>query len=488
MNKDVIGNHVMDSLLEYDVTIGIEVHVQLTTKSKVFCSCPNHVGEQPNSLVCPVCMGHPGTLPALNEEVVNNAIALGCALGCTINQKTSFARKHYFYPDLPKGYQITQAEDPICTGGGVMITHQDGSTKIINLIRIHMEEDAGKNTHAGNESFIDLNRAGTPLLEIVSAPDISSAFEARAYLKALRATVMYLGICSGNMEDGAFRADTNISLKPRLATILGTRCELKNINSFKFIGDAIEYEIKRQQEILKTGNKVIQQTLLWDTKEHKTYPMRSKGEAADYRYMPEPDLPYFIIDTAHIKNIKDRLPELPDAIMKRLQQQDGLTFDDAEILVNNQDLLQYYQEVKKLTASTSVITWVLRDLMSMLYERKFSVAQSPITPERLAELIDLVDRRIITMRSASQVFKEMIDSQDRALQLVEKHGLQQVADHDALEKIVQEIIANNPKQVQQYCAGQEKLYGFFVGQVMAVTKGTADPKIINELLGKALKS
>ncbi len=473
----------------WEVTIGIEVHVQLLTKSKIFCTCSNGVAEQPNSNICQICTGNPGVLPMLNREVVNFGIMAGLATNCTINKLNRFARKHYFYPDLPKNYQTTQSDLPICIDGYIPIKLEDGSTKKIRLTRIHMEEDAGKNIHAAhsNESFVDLNRTGTPLLEIVTEPDINSAYEAREYLKTLRRIVMYLGACSGNMEEGAFRADTNISVRKKGAAKLGTKCELKNINSFKFISDAIEYEIERQITTLERGERVVQETRLWDTKEHKTVPMRSKEEAADYRYFPDPDLSDLIIDDNWLTEIKKNLPELPHQKFARLLAQ-GLTEYETEILLDNQDLADYFETAsQKVSNKKLLINWILRDVMGYLKEHKVNLADFLLTPEKLAELINLLDKNTINARAAQEVFAEVAKTGKNPAAIVKERGLEQIENIAELEAIIKEIVAANPEQVAQYKVGAVKLFGFFVGQAMAKTKGKGNPQVIQELLKKYLQ-
>lgn len=473
---------------DYEVVIGIEVHVQLMTKSKIFCSCVNGPAQAPNINICQICSGQPGVLPVLNKQVADYAIMAALATHSKINTVNQFARKHYFYPDLPKGFQITQSEIPYCVDGYVMINAEDGSPKKIRLIRIHMEEDAGKSIHSGvtDESFVDLNRAGTPLLEIVTEPDISSAYEARAYLKTLRAIVMYLNICSGNMEEGAFRADTNISVRKKGATKLGTRCELKNINSFKFISDAIEYEIERQIVLLESGEKVLQQTRLWDTKEKKTTAMRSKEEAADYRYFLEPDLPPLCMDDAWIARIKKDLPELPEQKFQRLLAQ-GLTPYEAEILVSDIELAHYYESAYSFTKSPQLINWILRDLISYINEAKTTPAQCKITPKKLADLIELIENGTINNRGAQEVFEAMTQTGAEPATIVAEKGLKQIGSSDELELLIKEIVEKNPQQVADYKTGTKpKLWGFFIGQAMAKTQGRANPQILNDLLKKYL--
>ncbi len=473
---------------DYRVDIGIEVHVQLNTKSKIFCSCSNAQTEMQNSHICPICCGYPGVLPVLSKEVVTSAIKAALATNSTITPVSTFARKHYFYPDLPKNYQITQDKEPFCTDGHVMISMPDGSQKKINLIRIHIEEDAGKNLHCSGagESFVDYNRAGTPLLEIVSHPDIESAEEAKEYLKTLRAIVQYLGITTGNMEEGSFRADTNISVRKKNDIHLGTRCELKNINSFKFIGDAIEYEIERQIELLEDGQKVIQQTRLWDTKNHISKPMRSKEEAADYRYFQDPDLPLVEVTQEWIERIKEVLPELPAQKKERLQTAYGLSDYEADILIEDRAVCDYYEQATGYHKSNLLINWLLRDVMGYAKEYKQDLSALLITPEKLAELVSLVDKGTINTRAGQEVFLEVAQTGKNPAAVVKEKGLEQIEDADALEAVIKDIIDNNADNVEAYRSGKTKLFGFFVGEAMKKTKGKGNPKVINDLLQKYL--
>lgn len=478
----------MDNYPHYELNIGIEVHVQLLTKSKIFCSCANQVGKTPNTNICNICTAQPGSLPVLNKKVVEYAIKAGLATNCAITPRNTFARKHYFYPDLPKGYQISQNEDPICTAGYVPIRLEDGSIKKIRLIRIHMEEDAGKNIHAEHEnaSFVDLNRAGTPLLEIVTYPDIASTYEAKAYLRALRLIVQYLGICSGNMEEGALRADTNISVRKKGAEKLGTRCELKNINSFKFIGDAIEHEIERQIELIESGQKVRQETRLWDTKNKKTIMMRSKEEAADYRYFQDPDLPILEINQDMIDDAKKTMAELPYDRFDRYVTKNGLSAYEAEILVDDMDLASYYEQAHKLNPSKSIVNWILRDIMGHLKEHKIPLNELKMTPDKLATLVGLVEKGVINNRAAQEVFAIVCQTGKNPEQVVKEKGLEQIGSSEELEAMVKELLVANAAQVADYKAGNVKLFGFFVGQMMQKTKGKGDPKVIQELLKKHL--
>jgi len=484
----VTSPSVLNKYPAYEVNIGMEVHVQLTTATKIFCPCPNVIAKDPNSNICIICAGYPGTLPVLNKRVIDFGIMAGLATNCTIASVCAFDRKHYFYPDLPKGYQITQQYLPICTKGFVPIRLEDGSIKKIHLTRIHIEEDAGKNIHSeiSSESFVDLNRAGTPLLEIVSEPDLSSAYETHAYLKMLRTTVQYLDICSGNMEDGAFRADTNISVRKKGTSKLGTKCELKNINSFKYIGDAIEYEIERQITLLEDGGTVQQQTRLWDPANRVTKVMRTKEEAADYRYFQDPDLPLIEISDQMREAIRAALPELPPQKFERLQKEYGITPYEADILVDSPELATYFEQAYKIHNSPSIINWVLRDLMGYLKQHEIQLNVCKITPERLAKLVNLITNGKINNRAAQEVFGA-IGAEDKDPEIIVKErGLEQIDSTEELEAIVKEIISKNADSVTKYKAGNERLFGFFVGQVMQKTGGKGNPKLIQELLKKHL--
>ncbi len=480
---------VLDRYPSYQVDIGIEVHVQLNTNSKIFCASQNGPSQEPNQNIDPVCAGYPGVLPVLNKAVVSAAIKAGLATNCTIALRSEFARKHYFYPDLPKGYQVTQDAFPICLEGSVPIRLGDGSIKQIRLQRIHMEEDAGKNIHApqAGVSLVDLNRAGSPLLEIVSHPDIKSTDEARAYLKMLHSIITYIDICSGNMEEGVFRADTNISVRKKDDPNLGTRCELKNINSFKFITDAIEYEIERHILLLESGQTISRETRLWDTKEQKTFAMRSKEDAADYRYLRDPDLPPVCIDPTLIENICKTMPELPFEKQVRLQQTYGLTHDEAEILVNDRALAEYYEATSVQCKSPLLINWILRDLLGYLKEQKLSLQECHVTPERMAQLVTLITEGVINSRGAQELFLAIAQTGKDALVLVDEMSLKQLDNPEELRAILEEIIKDNPENAQAYRDGKTKLWGFFVGQVMAKTQGRANPQQINTILTELLQ-
>lgn len=479
----------------YEAVIGVETHVQLATQTKIFCSCPNVPLAEPNTHICEVCTGHPGTLPVLNERVIDFAIMVGIATNCRINQTSEFSRKHYFYPDLPKNFQITQADFPVAEAGYLEIPVETG-LKRIRIRRIHIEEDAGKSIHSSNGSisFVDLNRAGTPLLEIVTEPDLSSPDEVRAYLKSLHAIITTIGAGTGNMEEGAFRADTNVSVRLRGETKLGIRCELKNINSFKFISDAVIYEIDRQIALLESGEKITQQTRLWDTKQRVTVPMRSKEEAADYRYMPEPDLPLLTISDEWIMRIKAQLPELPTQKATRFISQYGITQYEADILVSESALANYYESAARLfnqiadkpKAHKLLSNWVLRDVLGYLKENSLELERFLVTPQHLAQLIILLDSGKITGRIAQEVFAEMATTGTSPEAIVAQKGLQQMGSQEELLAILRNIIASNPHQVSEYRAGKEKLWGFFVGEAMKATKGRANPQQLNELLKKLL--
>lgn len=480
---------ILEQYPDYKCDIGIEVHVQLTTKSKIFCSCKNEVSLEPNKNICEVCSGYPGVLPVLNKEAVNKAILLGLATNSKITPVTQFARKHYFYPDLPKNYQITQSDKPICAEGFVEIKKEDGSTKKIRLIRIHMEEDAGKNIHAEHtdESFVNLNRTGTPLLEVVTYPDIESAYEAREYLKNLRNIVQYLDVCTGNMEEGAFRGDTNISVRLKDSKDLGTKCELKNINSFKFIHDAIEYEIERQIELVKSGGKVKQETRLWDEKNKKTIVMRSKEEAADYRYLDDPDLPIVEISEKWISDIRSTLPELPTQKLERFTKELNLSEYEAEILVNDRPLAKYFEEAYKSYQSKQIVNWILRDVCGYIKDKKIEISELKITPSQLASIIKMQESGKINNHAAKIIFEEVAQTGKEPEAIVKEKGLEQIGSADELEKIILEVLSQNPKVVEEYKSGKDKLFGFFVGQVMKLSQGKGDPKMIQELLKKNLQ-
>ncbi|PLX85501.1 MAG: Asp-tRNA(Asn)/Glu-tRNA(Gln) amidotransferase GatCAB subunit B [Desulfuromonas sp.] len=478
---------------KYEVVIGLEVHVQLTTATKIFCGCSTAFGGEPNSQTCPVCLGLPGALPVLNEKVVEYAIRTGLATGCAIAPRSIFARKNYFYPDLPKGYQISQFELPICEHGRLDIETEKGGAKTVGITRIHMEEDAGKLVHGDSpdtagHSFADLNRACTPLLEIVSEPDMRSADEAIAYLKKLHQIVVYLGVCDGSMEQGSFRCDANVSIRPWNQKELGTRAELKNINSFRFIKQAIEYEVERQAEILDEGGRVIQETRLFDSSNGTTRSMRGKEEAHDYRYFPDPDLVPLVVSEEWIERVRGELPELPEAKLERFVREYGLPRYDAEVLCADRAVADYFDAVVERHANPKACAnWVMGEVKRRLNEEAIAISSAPVSAPLLAGLLARIDDNTISGKIAKTVFEEMWKSGEEADAIIEEKGLKQVTDTGAIETIVDAVIAANPSQVEQFRGGKEKLIGFFVGQVMKESRGKANPGTVNELLMKKLK-
>ncbi len=479
---------------KYEVVIGLEVHVQLTTNTKIFCGCSTTFGNEPNSQTCPVCLGLPGALPVLNKKVVDYAIMAGLATNCEIAPRSIFARKNYFYPDLPKGYQISQFELPICEHGWLDIQVEGEKEKRIGITRIHMEEDAGKLIHgdtpdtSGN-SFVDLNRACTPLLEVVSEPDMRSSDEAIAYLKKLHQIVIYLGACDGNLEEGSFRCDANVSIRPWGQKELGTRAELKNINSFRFIKQAIEYEIDRQAELLEDGGKVVQETRLFDSNKGVSRSMRGKEEAHDYRYFPDPDLVPLVVDEAWIEASRKALPELPESKFKRYTEQFGLADYDAGVLIADKSVAEYFEACLALhDDAKSCANWVMGELARRLNDNNLSIADSPVSPEMLVGILKRVADKTISGNIAKKVFETMWQNGQSADAVIEEQGLKQVTDTSAIEKIIDEVIAANPGQVEEYLGGKDKLIGFFVGQVMQASQGKANPGMVNELLKTKLKT
>ncbi len=478
---------------KYEAVIGLEVHAQLLTKSKAFCGCSTEFGNAPNSNVCPVCLGMPGVLPVLNKNLVEFIMKMGLATNCTIAPKSVFARKNYFYPDLPKGYQISQYEEPICQNGWIEVELKDGSKKRIGITRIHMEEDAGKLIHDQEaDTLVDVNRCGVPLIEIVSEPDIRSPHEAYQYLYKIRQLLTYLHICDGNMEEGSLRCDANVSVRLKGDTKLGTKREVKNLNSFRFVEKALEYEIENQIEMLENGETIFQETLLWDSSNGVCVPMRSKEEAQDYRYFPDPDLAPVLVSQEWIEEVKNNLPELPTTRCNRFINEYKLPKYDADILTTERDVADYYERVvidlktKNDDAFKIASNWTMVDVMRVVNERHISFSDFSISPGNLSEMINLILDGTISGKIAKEVFEEMLNSKESPKTIVERKGLIQVSDSGEIEKVIDEILKNNPAQVEQYKSGKQQVFGFFVGQTMKAMKGKANPKIVNEVLGRKL--
>jgi aspartyl-tRNA(Asn)/glutamyl-tRNA(Gln) amidotransferase subunit B len=474
--------------VKYEAVIGLEVHAQMLTETKIFCGCSTKFGSEPNTQTCQVCIGMPGVLPVLNKKALEFAIRTGLATGCTISGYSRFARKNYFYPDLPKGYQISQYENPICEHGHIEIL-VDGTTRRIGITRIHMEEDAGKNIHegGGSYSFVDLNRAGVPLMEIVSEPDLRSPKEAAEYMKKLRTILRYLGVCDGNMEQGSLRCDANVSVRPEGQKEFGTRAEVKNINSFRFVEKAIEYEIKRQISVIEEGGTVVQETRLWNADRGITESMRSKEEAHDYRYFPEPDLVPIVADREWVDGIRVSLPELPDAKRNRFVTELGLPEYDADLLTSEKPVAEWFEEAVRAGGQPKTVSnWMMGELMRLLNEDNRSIDECPLQPDRLSEMLVLVDKGTISGKIAKTVFEEMYRTGKDAATIVREKGLVQISDSSEIEKLVEEVISKHPNEAERYRGGDEKLLSFFVGQVMKASKGKANPKMLNELLKKKL--
>ena len=477
--------------MQYEAVIGLEVHAQLKTKSKIFCFCSTQFGSKPNQNTCPICLGMPGVLPILNREVVAFTMKMGLATNCSIASFCRFARKNYFYPDLPKGYQISQYELPLCQKGNVTI-NLNGNTKKIGITRIHMEEDAGKLIHGENlgqpdSSYVDFNRTSLPLIEIVSEPDIRSSEEAREYLLKLKATLEYLNICDCNMEEGSLRCDANISLRPEGEEKLGTKTELKNMNSFRNVQRAIEYEIKRQTHILDNDEKVIQQTRLWDTGKNETILMRTKEEAHDYRYFPDPDLVPIVVNDEWIEKIRKDLPELPDEKRKRFVKQYKIPEYDAGVLTSSRPLADYYEQcVEMFPQPKTTSNWIMGDILRVLKTDDKEIMDCPVTPKHLTDMLKMIDDKTISSKIAKTVFEEMYSSGIPPVEIVKKKGLVQISDEDSILRIIQDILNKNKAEVEAYQNGKTKLLGFFVGQVMKATQGKANPALVNTLLKKNL--
>lgn len=468
----------------YETVIGLEVHAELSTDSKIFCSCSTEFGAPPNTHTCPICLGHPGVLPVVNKKAIEYAVRAALALNCDISGETKFDRKNYFYPDLPKAYQISQYDKPIGKNGWIEI-EVNGTKKKIRINRLHLEEDAGKSNHMenGEGTLLDFNRVGVPLIEIVSEPDISSPEEARVYLEKLKAIIQYTGVSDVKMEEGSLRCDANISLRPEGQKELGTRTELKNMNSFKGVQRALEYEEKRQAEVLDEIGQIVQETLRWNEEKGITVSMRSKEEAHDYRYFPDPDLVDMIIDQEWIEQIKLTIPELPDARKARYIKEYQLSEYDADILTSSKDSSDFFDAVLKYTKDAKAVTnWIMGDLLRYLNENNLELKESKISPKSLGEMIQLIEKGTISGKIAKNVFKTIMESGKEPETIIKEQGLVQISDEGAIADIVGQVIANNPQSVEDYRNGKEKAIGFLVGQVMKETKGKANPQIVNKLI------
>lgn len=480
--------------MKYEAVIGLEVHTELQTKTKIFCSCRTSFGADPNTNVCPVCLGLPGVLPVLNKKVLEYAVRAGLALNCEISHFSKFDRKNYYYPDLPKNFQTSQFDLPICEHGYLDV-EVEGEKRRIRITRAHMEEDAGKLVHHGTSitdsdySLVDYNRTGTPLLEIVSEPDMRSAKEAVAYMEKIRAILQYIGVSDCRMEEGSLRCDANVSVRPVGQKELGTKTEIKNINSFKGVERAIEYEAMRQAELLEDGGKVVQETRTWDEKEGITKSMRTKEEANDYRYFPEPDLVPFTVSDEYIENIRKSLPELPDARKERYMKEFGLSSEDAVFMTNDKDTADYFEAAVAAGADPkAAVNWLMGEFASQLSTEGIEIAKAPVSAENLAGLLKLISKGTISGKIAKKVFATMWKEGGKAEDIVKAQGLVQVSDTAELSKLVDEVVGKNPKAVEDFKAGKKKAVGALVGQIMKATKGKANPRVINELLNKKLQS
>lgn len=476
--------------MEWEVVIGLEIHVQLNTDSKIFSSAATAYGAQPNTQACAVSIALPGVLPVLNKEAVKKAIQFGLAVEANIAEQSIFDRKNYFYPDLPKGYQISQLDYPIVEHGHLEITLEDGSSKVIGITRAHLEEDAGKSLHEDFDGMtgIDLNRAGTPLIEIVSEPEMSSAREAVAYMRKIHTIVQYLGISDGNMQEGSFRCDANVSVRPRGESKLGTRTELKNINSFRFVERAINYEVERQIDVIESGGRVVQETRLYDADNDLTRSMRSKEEANDYRYFPDPDLLPVKIDPAMLEELRNNMPEMPQVKQQRFIEEHGLNEDDAQQLTSSREQAEFFEQVLVVhpLPVKLVANWVLGEFSAALNQNSVAFQDAPVNAERLASLLVRVDDGTISAKSAKEVFQEMWNSDKTVDEIIKDKGLQQMSDAGELETIIDQIVEQSPDQVAQYRSGKDKVFGYFVGKVMKETMGKANPKQVNEILKQKL--
>ncbi len=476
--------------MEWEIVIGLEIHTQLATNSKIFSGASTAYGAAPNTQACAVDLGLPGVLPVLNREAVRMAAKFGLAVGARVSPRSVFARKNYFYPDLPKGYQISQFELPVVEGGQLEIQVEGEAARMIGITRAHLEEDAGKSLHEDfhGSTGVDLNRAGTPLLEIVSEPEMRSAKEAVAYMKKIHSLVQYLEICDGNMQEGSFRCDANVSIRPKGQEALGTRSELKNLNSFRFVERAINFEVERQIDVIEGGGEVVQETRLYDSDKDETRSMRSKEEAFDYRYFPDPDLLPLELDEAYIEAVRKTLPELPDEKKARFISELGLAEYEAGVLTASRELADYFEVAARVAGDDAKRTanWVMGDLLGALNKEGKEITESPVTAEMLGAMLQRINDNTISGKIAKQVFDCMWNGEGDADAVIEQKGLKQVTDSGAIEKIIDEIMANNPQQLEQYRAGKDKLFGFFVGQVMQATQGKANPAQVNALLKQKL--
>ena len=477
--------------MDYEAVIGLEVHAQLLTESKIFCGCTTTFGADPNANTCPVCLGMPGVLPVLNKKVVEYGIKTGIALNCEIAAYSVFARKNYFYPDLPKGYQISQYELPLAKEGYIDI-EVNGEVKRIGITRAHLEEDAGKLMHeiggtVTGYSYVDFNRTGVPLLEIVSEPDISSGEEASSYLQTIRNILLYLEVCDGNMEEGSLRCDANVSVRPKGTKALGTKAEVKNMNSFRFVRMALDYEIERQMDLLESGDAVVQETRLWDSKHGITISMRGKEEAHDYRYFPDPDLVPIEPDEAWVEAIKASLPELPQKKRERFVREYSLPSYDSGVLIASKALADYFEECVKYHAQPKAVSnWIMSELLRLLKKDDREIEECPVTPQQMGKMFQLMEQGTISGKIAKQVFEEMYETGTSPEDIVRRKGLEQVSDEAAIDTIIDQVLADNPDSVEKYQKGKTKVFGFLVGQVMKETKGKANPKIVNEILQEKL--
>jgi aspartyl-tRNA(Asn)/glutamyl-tRNA(Gln) amidotransferase subunit B len=476
---------------QYETVIGLEVHVQLKTKTKLFCGCALQFGEAPNTNTCPVCLGMPGVLPVLNKQALHFAVQLGLALNCSIAPLTKFDRKQYFYPDLPKGYQISQFDQPVCENGELILSNG----KRVRILRAHLEEDAGKLVHSGADglagsdySLVDLNRAGTPLVEVVSEPDMSSSEEAREYMSTLRNIVRYLGVCDGNLEEGSMRCDANVSIRPVGTTTLGTKAEIKNMNSFRSLQRAIDVEVARQIEIVSSGGQVKQETRLWNEATGQTVSMRSKEEAHDYRYFPDPDLKAIPIAADWVKSLKETLPDLPEKRLEKFQKEFDLSEYDAQVLTENKELGDFLQQASEFGKNYKALAnWLMGDITAYLNTEKTTLDNTKLTPKALCQLIQLIEANTLSNAMAKKLLPELLEKGGDPEQIVAERGMAQISDTGALKEQIMKVLQANPKEVEAYKGGKDKLIGFFVGQVMKETKGSANPEQVNSLLKTCLQ-